>query len=104
MELMHLGFENRLIRVHFWRPQVKYFEPFKDWTRSTPPIAWYQAYNQVKHNRQANFSQANFENLMLAFCGLFQAAIQTSILPLSERWDHYVIDTNGFPEAVFPRY
>lgn len=104
MEVMHLGFEDRVIGVHFWRSHIKYFEPFKDWTRSTPPVAWYQAYNQVKHDREANFAQANLENLMLAFCGLFQAVIQTNILPTSEKWDHYVDYSSGSSEAVFPKY
>lgn len=33
-------------------------------------LSWYQDYNQVKHNRYANFHLANLGNLMSAISGL----------------------------------
>jgi hypothetical protein len=100
-----LGFEQRLIGLHFWRPAVKYVEPFKDWTTSNPPVSWYSAYHRVKHDREANFAEANFGNLILAYSGLFQAVIQTNILPTENAWDHVVVQTiSNKSEAVFPKY
>ena len=33
-------------------------------------LAWYQAYNQTKHDRHEQFEQANFDNLLSAVSGL----------------------------------
>ena len=47
------------------------FSPFFTWnTASYAPLPWYQGYNNVKHDRYNNFSQASFENLMNAISGL----------------------------------
>lgn len=47
------------------------FKPFASWNSGTySPLPWYQAYNNVKHNRYANFNQANLEHLMNAIAGL----------------------------------
>lgn len=100
-----LGLEQRQIGMLFWRPQVKYVEPFASWSINTPPVAWYSTYHKVKHDREQNFKLANFGNLLLAFCGLFQVVIQTNVLPTSREADHFVITTSsGLQEAVFPRY
>lgn len=42
------------------------FTPFKDWVKDSPTgsIAWYAAYNQVKHNRSDNIVNANLEHLL----------------------------------------
>lgn len=44
------------------------FTPFKGWTESSPTtsIPWYDAYNQVKHNRSDNIANANLEHLLNA--------------------------------------
>ena len=47
------------------------FQPFAAWnTGSYSVLPWYQAYNNVKHNRYSNFNQANMEHLMNAISGL----------------------------------
>jgi len=47
------------------------FKPFADWNVTTyAPLAWYQGYNNVKHDRYNNFKQANLENLMNALAAL----------------------------------
>jgi len=50
---------------------AKAFKPFSAWNSATyTPLTWYQDYNSVKHDRYANFSKANFGNLMDAVAGL----------------------------------
>lgn len=47
------------------------FQPFKEWSSTSyQPISWYQAYNQVKHNRHRHIELANLENVMNAVSGL----------------------------------
>lgn len=53
-----------------WEGDNKYFEPFAGW-RKSPRLAWYRASQRTKHNRAAKLYEANLENLMNAFCGLF---------------------------------
>lgn len=40
------------------------FSPFIDWTTNKPTqsLQWYDAYNQIKHDREVNFSLSNLEN------------------------------------------
>lgn len=61
------GYEVRITR---WATD-HVFKPFASWNGAVyAPLAWYQDYNLVKHNRYANFSKANFGNLMNAVAGL----------------------------------
>lgn len=48
------------------------FTPFKDWSesRSTASIPWYNAYNQVKHNRSDNIPHANLKHLLDAVAAI----------------------------------
>lgn len=47
------------------------FKPFYSWNSGLfAPLPWYQGYNHVKHNRYANFHEANFDNVMNAVAGL----------------------------------
>lgn len=49
----------------------KVFKPFETWNSDQyNPLSWYQAYNNVKHNRHKNFHEANMGNLMNALAGL----------------------------------
>ncbi len=53
---------------------LKVFSPFANWTnenfRTSSSLPWYKAYNNVKHDRGGNFSQANLENLMDAIAAI----------------------------------
>ncbi len=100
MENGQLGFQERSIGLYFWRPTVKYIEPFENWTTNSPPIKWYNDYHKVKHDREVNFHLANFENLIMAFSGLFQTALQTNIIPTGK----WIIREDGNTEAIFPEY
>lgn len=59
-------------------PDVGAFEPFKDWSTpdTTRTIPWYEAYNAVKHHRDAEFTQASLGNLINAVAAvhILQAA------------------------------
>lgn len=53
-----------------WEGGSKTFEPFAAWKKA-PTLGWYRAYQRTKHSRAAKLDEANLENLMNAFCGLF---------------------------------
>jgi hypothetical protein len=47
-------------------------KPWLDWDpASCRSPSWWDAYNDVKHERDLNFSQANQDNTLSALCGLF---------------------------------
>jgi len=52
-----------------WRPQPRRASPFRKW--SVSPLQWYQDYNKVKHNRDAEFARANLGVVVEAMAGLF---------------------------------
>lgn len=57
------------VTLDTWFPRGKVFEPFKDWITGHS-LAWYQSYNDVKHNRSTEFSKASLENVMASVAGL----------------------------------
>ncbi len=44
--------------------------PFSEW-RTVDSLLWWDAYNNVKHNRSGKFEQATLQNCMNALAGLF---------------------------------
>ena len=50
--------------------QYRSRNPFEGW-KVGESLPWYMAYNSTKHNRAVNFKDANFNNLLDAFAGLF---------------------------------
>ena len=54
----------------FLTSPIKLLQPFKGWTKE-PPI-WWNAYNNLKHNRLNNYNYANFTNAVLSLAGLHQ--------------------------------
>ncbi|MCX5801824.1 MAG: hypothetical protein NTX17_10640 [Candidatus Eisenbacteria bacterium] len=68
------------VEVEFllWRPSPRRVLPFKDWSTAQPPVRWYQDYNVVKHNREAEFSQASFCTVLDAMSGLFAMLAKAS--------------------------
>jgi hypothetical protein len=59
-----------IIEVPYWKGKDCLFKPFEEW-KTGDSLTWYNAYNNSKHNRTECFHEANFENLILAFTGLF---------------------------------
>lgn len=58
------------VKLPFWKGAKNIRHPFKEW-KSKNSLSWYQAYNQAKHDRINNFENANLENLLDAYSGLF---------------------------------
>ena len=52
-----------------WFPSHYSVQPFSSWATGGS-LSWYKAYNDVKHNRWQNFTQANLKNLLDAISGL----------------------------------
>lgn len=61
-------------------PWLEKIRPFSGWDKENPTqsLAWYQAYNRVKHNREGDFSSARLEH---AF-----AAVTACIIMLAAQW------------------
>ena len=57
------------IHVPIWNGTQGCFTPFHEWS-TKPDLSWYQAYNRSKHDRQQQFKEANFQNLLSAVSGL----------------------------------
>lgn len=53
-------------------PDLEPLSPFKEWDISKPTqsLSWYNSYNAVKHNREAEFSKATLKNLLDAMAAL----------------------------------
>ncbi|MGQ0509438.1 MAG: hypothetical protein ACT4P9_02385 [Betaproteobacteria bacterium] len=58
-------------RVHIpiWSGSNSAFAPFKEWMTAND-LSWYQAYNKSKHDRQLQFKEASFRNLLSSISGL----------------------------------
>jgi hypothetical protein len=70
LELL-LRLESVKIDFLLWRPMPLRVLPFKDWSKASPPLSWYNDYNAVKHNRQAEFPRANLAVVVEALAGQF---------------------------------
>lgn len=57
------------VKVPNWTGTKALRSPFAAWA-SEAPLLWYQAYNTTKHDRHSQFSEATFEHLIDACCGL----------------------------------
>lgn len=57
------------VEVNIWRQSTRIFRPFEKWAQNES-LPWYQAYNNIKHNRHENFKQANLENAVNAIAGV----------------------------------
>jgi hypothetical protein len=52
-------------------PQYEFqLVPWKDWEKGHNP-SWWRAYNEVKHQRDIHFTDANLENTINAIAGLY---------------------------------
>jgi hypothetical protein len=67
-----------VLRLNDWKvvlkdyPDVGTFAPFDTWDASAPTLTlpWYDAYNAVKHDREASFNKATFQSLLNAAAAL----------------------------------
>jgi hypothetical protein len=95
---------NKEVIFVYWKPDpVRYWKPFDDWlTRGRGQIVlpWYKSYNQVKHDRDANFHEASLENLITSVAAL-HICLQTAFG--NEVFFHQpmpgMFSVSGLPEA-----
>ena len=67
-------------------------QPYNSWSLSQPPTTptWWTGNNKVKHERHNKFDQANIENLLGAFSGLYVANL--------------ILHKDGLEKFVIPKY
>lgn len=91
------------VTMHQWRPD-RTVHPFDGWKTPTGSLLWYQAYNDVKHDRSKNFEKANLENLSNAICGLLcvlSAQLGHSLVNVDSQASNLVYcDTENIIEIV----
>jgi hypothetical protein len=70
--LLNAHFENKpsRISVGFTFSDPLFVRPLEGWNASHS-LGWYQAYNNVKHNRVGQFELANMENVLNSIAALF---------------------------------
>lgn len=56
-------------KMPIWSGARGTFAPFASW-RTSEPLAWYQAYNEAKHDRHGSFEKATFGNVIEAYAAL----------------------------------
>jgi len=66
-----LNLERQTSIALFWRPDPVNITPFEHWTAQAPGRPWYQGYNAVKHNRNAELPHANLANVQNALSAVF---------------------------------
>ena len=57
------------VHIPIWSGSRGVIKPFEEWNNGDT-LSWYQAYNKSKHDRQNEFHQASFLNLVNAVSGL----------------------------------
>jgi len=75
-----------------WYPWLLPINPFVGWQpgdKSTQSLPWYDAYNQVKHDRETRFPMATLKNALYAVTGCFV------MLCAQYGWDFALKDKEG---------
>lgn len=90
------------IRLPYWTGTGRIVEPFKAWSNGYAMLDWYDAYNMSKHDRGANLSRANLDNLINAFSGLaVLLAAQYYIYDFSPNNDYFMMeDADDFEGGI----
>lgn len=96
-----MGSFNGLHTVEIELPRYKLkLQPWLSWGAVNPTSpAWWTAHNNVKHERDKNFDEANQENTVQALCGLLALLLywfkdDPHLQPYPELLNH------GFPEFI----
>lgn len=58
------------IKMPYWSGSRATRRPFEAWGAGTHTLAWYKAYNDIKHDRVENLKAARLDYVVDAFCGL----------------------------------
>jgi hypothetical protein len=80
-------------------PDLPVLDPFERWSGATfTPLAWYQAYNDVKHDREKNFSKATLSATVEAM-----AAIHVLVTAQFGSFGHFPVSDLQARGASAPR-
>jgi hypothetical protein len=99
------------LRLTVWARSPREIQPLEQWS-SGNPLQWYQAYNSVKHNRVADFHQANLKNAVDAVASLFAILFaQFNVLAFSahelvssyDEWNGWLAHPNSIFQVNTPR-
>ena len=89
------------IGLLYWQPKPLYIIPFDGWDKNSPPLKWYDSYNDVKHNRNSKFQKANFENLTLSIAGLFALLAINHLFIMIDNFDSNIDLSKGRNESFY---
>lgn len=95
LEQLHVG-------VLIWRPAPAYLRPFAGWSTASPPLAWYKAYNNVKHNRNLHFVEANLDQVRHSLAGLFAILAELNVVNKDQFGFQERDAPGGLREHVYP--
>ena len=99
------------LRLTVWARSPREIQPLEQWSAGNP-LQWYQAYNDVKHNRIADFHKANLENAVDAVASLFTILFaQFNVLAFSahelvsshDHWNGWLAHPNSIFQVNTPR-
>lgn len=101
-----------LFRLSLWKveliqyPAIKTFVPFAGWDKNnaTKSLAWYSAYNAVKHNRGDNIVEANFEHVLDAVAALHILLEAQYGFGIFERFHQRSEERSLFTTVVLPSW
>ncbi|MDK6142678.1 hypothetical protein [Acinetobacter baumannii] len=87
-------------------PLLKKFQPFNGWDDNSPTksLAWYDAYNSVKHNRGDNIQEANLEHLLDSISALHILLQSQYGENIFDKWYSYTDDRSIFQTKIFPHW
>lgn len=99
------------MRLKEWEVRLNLFPdygpitPFETWEdkeeKTTKSLAWYDAYNKVKHNRESALAEATFGNVVNAMAALF---ILTIAQFGTEHLDSDLFGVDPFYMSAFPEW
>lgn len=91
------------IRIPIWSGGPKVFTPFDAWKMGhSHSLPWYQAYNDVKHNRSVRFPSASLRNVIHSMGAVL--AILFSQFAFSAFEPYHTIDTMDIDDSFFYSY
>jgi hypothetical protein len=99
------GLEACEVGILIWQPKPAYIKPFNHWSSASPPLGWYRAYNQVKHNRNTEFARASLDNVRHAIAGLFALLAVSGVIDSNVFGYQECLAEDGFSmEGTYPGY
>lgn len=69
------------VQLLMWRPRAVDVSPLQNWGPQAHQLAWYRAYNDVKHNRAGEFPSASLRHVRDALAAIFAVLAVLDALP-----------------------